>query len=512
MVNLFHKYQKPIMIAVTLLMIIAFVILYNARSFAPTPMREAGEYEIYGKKVSQQEIDRGIRRFQVAQYLGLNNLLGGLIGQAFSENEAVSNFVWNSYVLDRQAKALGIEPTLQEKAEFVAQLPVFQTNNQFDPNKYAMLRQDVLFPNGFTDAQIDELVRDELRVRKLMKLIGSTVDISPAEFEKLYTRNYQKTEVSLIRFPLAKFMEAVNPTEEEISAYFESHKEQLKTEEKRVVSFVEVALTEDEKKLEGKDRADAFKKKADLTREFGQALVATDTVNFADAAKKFGLEVKTTEEFPLSNLPKEFAGNAEAAVAIEKLSEQLRFSDPVTTETGFVVFHLDKIIPSRPLTLEEAKPRIVEAIKREKGEAALVAHAKEVREKILKAMEAGKPFTAAAEEAGVKAEKFPPFSLAEPVNAPGAARIAEASIGLKENGLSNLVTTPDEGFLIHLDRLLPVDAAKMAEEQKQQLEELRQQYRILAFMEWLNGQREQSGLRVVSPAHSHSHSHPESEG
>jgi len=498
MVNLFHKYQKPIMIVITLLMIIAFVILYNARSFAPMP--ERGEFEIYGRKVSQQEIDRGIRRFQVAQYLGLNTLLGGLIGQAFNESEAISNFVFNSYVLDREAKKLGIEPTIEEMKMVITQLPAFQTNNQFDPRKLELVKTELLLPLGFTETQLEELIRDELRIRKLMELVGSTVDISPAEFEKLYTRNYQKTEVSIVRFPLAQFTEAVHPTDEEIASYYDSHKEQLKTEEKRVVSYVEVTLSEEEKKLTGKERADAFKKKADLTREFGQALVATDNVKFADAAKQFGFTVKTTEEFSLANPPAEFAANEEAMEALAKLSEQLRFSNPVTTESGFIVFHLDKVIPSRPLTLEEARPRIIEAIKHEKGVAALTAHAKEVRSRILAAMEAGKSFAAAAEEAGVKAENFPPFSLAEPVDAPGAGRIAEVAISLKENGVSQLVTSQDEGFLVHLDRRLPIDKAKMAEEEKQQLGPLRQQYRLFAFMEWLDEQRREAGIRSLSPA------------
>lgn len=497
MINLFHKYQKPIMLVVTVMMIIAFVVLYNGRSFEP--QREADSYEVYGRKVSQHEIDKAVRRFQVAQYLGLNNLVAGLAGQAFSQEQAMENFVWNGYVLDREAKKLGIDPTVEEMKEVLIHLPVFQTNNQFDPAKYEALRQNMLFPNGFTDAQLEDLVRDELRIKRLIDLVGSTVDVTPAEFKALYTRNNQKTEVSLVRFPLKAFSDAVTPTEEEIQKYFEAHKAQLLTEEKRVVSFVEIDLSEDEKKLTGKERVDALQKKSDLTRDFGQALVATNDVKFADAAAKFGLKVKTTEEFTPSTPAKDLAANPEAVAAANKLTEAVRFSDPVSTETGFIVLNLDKIVPARPLTLEEAKPRIVEAIKKEKGQSALVTQANEARTKIEAALQAGKSFTAAAEEAGVKVESFPAFSLAQPVEQPDANRIAEASMGLKENGLSPLVTTQTGGLLIHVDKRLPIDESKMAADEKEQMVEMRNLRRYAAFIEWMNLQRAEANPRSLRP-------------
>lgn len=499
MVNLFRQFQRPLMIVTTVVMIIAFVVLYNGTQFDHAgPQRS---YSIYGTKLSQLDIDKTVRRFQVAQALGVNELLYGLVGQAFSREQAADNFVWNSLVLDHEARKLGVMATPDEIVAVFTQLPAFQTNGKFDNDKYSKFLMEVLSPNGFTDAQIEELVRDDIRLRKLTALIGSTVDASPAEFARLYTQNNQKTDVSLVRLPLAEFSAAVAPTEEEIAKYYEEHKAKLMTEERRVVSFVKVDLTDDEKKLTGKERVAALQRVSDKTRDFGQALLEPGAT-FAGAAAQMGLTVQTTGEFPPSKAPAAFGEGQAAQEALREafgLAESTPGSNPIASENGFLVLHLDKVIPKEQLTLEQATPKIVDAIKAEKGRNALTTRANELHTRLADALKEGKTFAEATAANDVVMKSFPPFSLSEPVNEPHASEIITKAVELPVGGLSGVVSTPDEAILVYVNSRQPVDEAKMRQEEEQQIGHLRQFKRQAAFSEWLATKRKEANPHSIAP-------------
>lgn len=485
------------MIVTTVLMIIAFVVIYNGTEFErAAPQRS---YSIYGTKLSQLDIDKAVRRFQVAQALGVEELLYGLAGQAFSMDQAAENFVWNSLVLDHEARKLGITATQEEMMAVVQKLPAFQTNDQFDPVKYRKFIEEVLLPKGFTDAQVEELVRDDIRLKKVMALIGSTVDASPAEFERIYTQNNQKTDVSLVRLPLDEFSSAVIPTEEEIAKYYEEHKANLMTEERRVVSFVKIDLSEEDKKLTGKERVAALQRVSDKTRDFGQALLEPGAT-FAGTAGQMGLKVETTGEFSMSQPPAAFGqGAAEAVRESFKLAEGAPASNPIASESGFLVLHLDKVIPKEQLTLEQATPKIVDTIKAEKGRNALTSRANELHAKISEALKEGKTFAEATAANDVVMKSFPPFTLSEPINEPHASEIAMKAAELPVGGLSNVVSTPDEAILVYVNNRQPVDEAKMRQEEGQQLGHLRQFKRYVAFNEWLNARRKEANPHAIEP-------------
>ena len=74
--------------------------------------------------------------------------------------------------------------------------------------------------------------------------------------------------------------------------------------------------------------------------------------------------------------------------------------------------------PSRPLTQEEARPQIVEAIKKQLVEQMVATKAAEVARKLREDLKSGKAVQEAATEAGVKAEKLPAFALVD--TPPGA--------------------------------------------------------------------------------------------
>ncbi len=495
MFQTFRKHQQPIMIVTTTIIVIAFVWLYNGTS-VDMGSGSQPSYKVYGRTVTQLQVERAARRFQVAASLEMGPLLNGLAGRATTREQALENFVWNSFILDHEARRLGISATDTEVMEVIKALPVFLTNGQFDPMKYQGAVQNFLAPNGFTETQLEELVRDQIRLEKLVALVGSGVDFTPGEFRAVYTENFQKMKVEVVDFKLADFTAGVSPSEEAVAKYFEDHKPQLNTEEKRVVSWVRIGLNEEEQKLTGRERVAALQKQSDLATAFSQDRLGGAA--FTELAAKHGLKVENSGEFTLSQPPA--ALGQKGAVAFQ-LTEENRDSDAIGDENGFTLLYLEQIIPPRPLTLEEARGRIVEALKQEEGLKAMNARATEVRAKLLEALGKGTPFAEAATAAGVKAESLPAFSLAEP-SAQSLVRpeLAETAVDLAQGGLSELTRTSEGGSLVYLEKREPVDDAKLAETQKEQLGRLREMKQLAAFNDWLVQRNKEANIRSFKAA------------
>jgi hypothetical protein len=305
-------------------------------------------------------------------------------------------------------------------------------------------------------------------------------------------------DVSLIRFNLADFAAAVQPPPESIKKYYTDHKNTFSTEEKRVVSFVRFALTDQEAKLKGKDLLDARQKLSDLAGDFGQAML-DPKASFSEVAASKGLKVETTSEFTELKPAPALASAPQAAAEAFRITEKEPVSNAVPFDTGFCILHLDKLVPSRPLTEQEATPKVVEQIKNEQGHNALVSKANEVRAQLAILLKSGKSFADAAKQMGQKVESFPAFSSAEPPkDDPNANEIVEKAVELADGDASDLVNTANGGVIIHLDKREPIDEAKLAKDQETQLAALRFNKRFVAFREWLQIRRKAANIQSLA--------------
>ena len=145
--------------------------------------------------------------------------------------------------------------------------------------------------------------------------------------------------------------------------YYDAHKAELKSDEKRKVEFVQLTLNEEQKKLAGKERIEALQKLADRATDVTQALLEKGA-DFKQVAAKFQLPVRETGDFSAAEPDQQLKGDPQLGAAAFKLSAQEPHSDAVQVADGFFILHLIGKTEARPLTLEEAKPKIVDALKK----------------------------------------------------------------------------------------------------------------------------------------------------
>jgi hypothetical protein len=308
----------------------------------------------------------------------------------------------------------------------------------------------------------------------------------------------------VIRLHPADFDKDIKVNDEDVQKYYEAHKTELKTDEKRKVEFVQLTLTDEEKKLTGKERIEALQKLADRATDFTQVLLPKDA-DFKQAAAKFQLPLHETGEFTAAEPDPQLKIDPQLGAAAFKLSAQEPNSDPVQVADGFYILHLTGTTEARPLTLEEAKPKIVEALKKTRSRELMSTQGAELVQQLREAKKSNQPLEAAIQKAGVKPEKLPPFSLIDeeaaraeekkPKNeAPELMALKEAVALLNPGDVTDFVPSGTDGLIAILEKREPLADATAGEKKAAFEKRILDNKERIVLVEWLRDRQQAAGL------------------
>lgn len=475
MISVFRKHQQWLMILITILIIFVFLYYWNGpggHDRSQSSNSSNVTRKIYGNTISPTMFLRERKKAEVAIDLGMRDLVNTLAGKtAASRDAALDNFAWNSLVLRHEADALQIKPfdnevdSDQEVKTAIMALPRFQTpDGQFDSGAYTRYVSERLQSFGFTDSDLNQLVAEQVRMNKISELLKSTLVISESEFLAQYTFNYQVTHVSVIHFDMQEIAAGIQVTDQDIKAQFEQHLESYQSGEKRGLKYVAFDLSDADKKLEGKERTAALQKLSDDAQAFAQAMLEKGA-NFDEIAAKDKLTVTNVPPFAAAEPDQKLIPTPYLISAAFGATKQDPNSDVIPGPNGFYVAQLQEIVPSKQLTLAEARTKIIDDIKNKRAQESISTKALETRNKILVAMNGGKSFADAAKDEKVKVEEYPPFSLADlDEEKPDARIVLLMSEQMKDGELSQFQPTEDGGILVHVDKRDPIDKAKFEKE------------------------------------------------
>ncbi len=461
---------------------------------------------IYDRNVSVLEAQQFGRLLGLAQALGMSDFVGTMTaGAGLNQNQAAVQFIVNVLVLRHEAGRLGLRPSASEVAEVVRKLPAFQGDSGFDINKFNGLVQNGLAPLGLAEEHIEQLVRDQICLNEIQKLLAAGVSVPKSELDENFQRGYDKLYVSVIRFHSADFDKDIKINDEDVQKYYDAHKAELKTDEKRKVEFVQLTLNEEEKKLTGKERIEALQKLSDgRATDFTQALLG-EGADFKQAAAKFQLPVHETGEFTAAEPDPQFKGDRQLGAAAFKLSAQEPHSDAVQVADGFYILHLTGKNEARPLTAEEAKPKIVDALKKARGRELMSTKGAELVQQLREAKQSGQPLEAVIEKAGVKPEKLTAFSLIEEESeksegeeqkkqSPELLTIKDAVVLLNAGDVTEFVPSGTDGLIAILEKREPLGDASAGEKKAAFEKRILENKERIVLVEWLRDRQQAAGL------------------
>ncbi len=498
MFTVIRKNQQVLMLVIAVMTIVAFIWLYNRTNLDKVGTNDVAS--VYGRVVQKAEIDRLARGYGLALRLGLTDFVRDLGGMGANEETSVSDYILNTLVVAHQAPELGIRPSDAQVVEVIRGLSAFQTNGIFDPAKYATFLQDQLAPNGLTERQLEEIVRDSIRVREIRKIVTSPVAVGQGQVREA-ARIYQAASGEVVRFDRADFAKQAEVTDTEVQAFFSRNKDGLRSPETRGFVYAVLELPDDQKKLSGKEKAAALQKLADKAVESGKTVRqdVSSGLAFTKAAEKSSLRVRKADPVDRSGMRdgKDSGVSStlvEAAFALRGPSE---VSDIIQDGDAFYILSLDKVNPVRQLELAEVSEKITALLKAEKESKLAQEAAAKTMEKLRAAMKEGKGFANAAKAAGVKTESFESVVPSDSKSTPEKQAFAAAALTLKEGMLGDLQPAPWGAFAVYLSGRAPLTDAQWKEHGAALEKTILSNEKDLLFLEWLRASRAAAQVQVL---------------
>jgi peptidyl-prolyl cis-trans isomerase D len=488
MLETIRKRQRLFLTIITAVVIVAFAWFYNPTTRTGMGGGPSGVVgKLNGRSITIDQLAIGRKTIFLASNLGMTDMIEQLGTETVSRDMQPYSLAWNLLLLRDQADRLQIAPSPDQVKTTESALSQFQTDGKFDGAKY----QQFLTEHGVKASNIDDLVLDHLRFVAISHLINDSSVAPESILRKQFDQNYQKTAFGVIRFNRTDFEAPVS--DDEVKKYYDEHKTAFQSPELRKISYAPFLLTDDQKKLPGDQLVAPKKGLAEQANAFFEA-VAQNPDSFDEVAKSKGITLKQTDLFSATEPDKSIADEK----GLAELTFQLNAKTPIDSvegSSGFYVVKLTGSEPSRQLTLQEAKDKVIAAVKDEKISAAMQAKAKEVRDKITADIKGGTDFVKAAEAAGYKAETPEPFSMAEPgkTRMDLAMELYQNRVNLDAAQMSPFIPSKEGGLLIYAMKKDPVDEAKYEEFKKAHLATFNQQFQGIAFHEWLKTELKKAG-------------------
>ncbi len=491
MLESIRKRQRTFLMIITVITIVAFAWFYNPATSRRAP--GTGQLgRVNGHPVTVEDVQRIERTLNVALQLGLYDLPSQLATDGRGREEQVVSYVWNLFILRDAAKRLQLDPTPDAVKEAEKKLPPLQTDGKFDGAKYQKM-VDTLKNGGLSASDIDEVVTDNLRLQNLNALLRPVSQLPDSMFRHEYEFANDQMHLAAVPFARADFEKDVQVSDDEVKKYYDEQKDHLQSPERRKVALVSFALRDDQKNLTGQERTTAIKPLAEAAEAFMQPVLDKPD-DFDKVAAQKGVPVQQTGLFTAAQPDPLVAGDPAISRQAFSLTKENPVSDIVQGANGFYALKLLEVEPSQPLTLEQAKDKIVAALKQEKVTAALEAKAKEAREKIDEGMKGGLGFVDAAQKAGYQVETPEPFALTEAKPTDRVARLLEQNaVELEPGETSKLLQDTEGGMLVHLIRRDPVDEKKYAEEKSRIYPSANERFSSGIVREWLKVEQVKAG-------------------
>jgi peptidyl-prolyl cis-trans isomerase D len=387
------------------IVVVAFVLLYVPSFLRPQTSGMAPD-DVIATVDGRQVLVATYQQMYQQQVDSLRSAYGDkfddqMLKQLGVAQRVIQQLVEQEAVLAEAAR-LGIHVDDAELRERLLRLPAFQENGQFIGDARYRQLLDMQRP-PLRPAQFESQLRDQLIAEKLQDAVTGWIQVSDEEVDREYRRRNEKVKLDLAIFTANQFRNGITPTDSELEAQYDAHKDQYKIPEKRRVRYLSIdaealksqmtvtpqevqqryqqniqSYTTPEQirashilfKTDGKDEA--------AVRKLAESVLAKIKAggDFAALAKQYSDDTGSKDKggdldyFSRGTMDKDFE-NAAWALKVGQVS------GIVKTQFGLHIIKLTDRKPATTRTLDQVRPQIEDQIRYEKAqaEAAKIAEA-----------------------------------------------------------------------------------------------------------------------------------------
>jgi peptidyl-prolyl cis-trans isomerase D len=451
------------------LVVLAFIALYIPAS--NDPANGAGLNQavatVEGSEVTVAEFRQAYAR-QMQQYRSAYgaNMDERLLRQLGVDQRIVQQLI-EEEISVAEARRLGVTASDEEVKQRILLIPSFQENGQFIG--YDRYRQMLQMQNPpIRESDFEEQVRRSITMEKLQAALTNWISISDADVEAAFKKRNEKVKLAVVNFPADKFRESAQATDQEVAAWFESHKDQYKIPEKRKIKYAlldvqtlreRITVTPEDVQRHYEDNAQQYSTPEQVRAS--HILLKTEGKNEADVKKladELAAKAKAGADFAAlakqyseddSNNTKggdlDFFGKGQMVPEFDAVAFNLKpgeVSDAFKTSFGY---HVVKLVEKRAAStrpLAEVRAQIEDQIKWQRAQ----DQAQRTADDIASKLKTPADLDAVARPRGLTVAESGFFAREEPIAGLGMApAAAEQAFSLKDGEVSPSIRTP-QGF------------------------------------------------------------------
>ncbi|MGE9268064.1 MAG: SurA N-terminal domain-containing protein, partial [Verrucomicrobiales bacterium] len=243
MIENIRKYTGLMIIVLALL----FIGLVFFDSSASSAFPGQSVMKIGNRAVTHKEYQReAINAQRIPSFFGfygeggqLLNRTNSILGAGDPDNlQFTTRYLANRYAVRQAGIDYGVTPDLEEVQKFIREVLFVNLDGTFDQKGYDSFLTNQLGSLGMNSRSLNEILTDLLTANNLIELIGGSLKPDPAAIRSLFEDRAQSLKVKQILIPRSDYMVGLEPSEEEIKAYWEENKGRYLTDERRKVTFV----------------------------------------------------------------------------------------------------------------------------------------------------------------------------------------------------------------------------------------------------------------------------------
>ncbi len=232
MLSLMRKHATSWLIKTFMAIIAVVFVFWGVGSFRD---QKANKYaEVNGEVITATEVSQVYQNLlqNIRRQYG-EKLTPELIAQLKLEDQALDRIIEGRLIIE-EADRLHLKVTDAEVQEKIQEYPLFQENGHFDQDRYFRL----LSANRITPAEFEMDQRRSILTERLRQVVSSTVVVGESEALERFRFEKEEAVVDVVNFDSERYLTNVNPTTEEVSAYFEKNKQRYALPEKSRIGYV----------------------------------------------------------------------------------------------------------------------------------------------------------------------------------------------------------------------------------------------------------------------------------
>jgi peptidyl-prolyl cis-trans isomerase D len=296
-------------------------------------------------------------------------------------------------IINRQAHRLGLRISDEDLAREIESQSAFQSDGRFDVERY----NEILRNNDIEPANFESDTRRRMLTDLMREMISNTAQVSPDEARREFNRFGEKLSLAYIEFPWQTFTAGVNPDARQVAKFYNENKDMFRLPDQIKLVFIryDAAALASSQTFSGAEIESYYESHLKDTFTHPEQVRARHILieapagatpqqdaaaktkageilqqlkggaDFAKLAKQYSSDPGTKDNG--GELP--FFKPGEMVKPFEEEAFKLKPGEfgIAQTQFGFHVIQVEQVKPAHEDTIEEAKPKIIAALRQKAG-------------------------------------------------------------------------------------------------------------------------------------------------